>query len=141
MEQAAATAPPSPAPEAPKKLKSILAVPEEIQATWASVDIEVTNKESGASDIYTLARDDETLIEGSRMTFSVTHFIPHFTMGEGVMTSIDANPENPSVGIRVLGPDGVLWENAIFLNYPDAHAFTHPKYSIIFKKFTPKDVK
>jgi len=122
----------------PNLQKKIIEVPDEIQNTWSAVEIEVIDKEkSDKKETYTLKKGEEITIKGSDLKISVLHFIPHFTMGSGVLTSLDAEPTNPAVHIRVTEKGAEIFDNVIFQKYPDTHAFEHKKYSISMKNYVP----
>jgi len=114
-----------------KKGELIIEVPDDIQNLWDAVEVEVMDKKNNTTETYSVKRDEEISVKGTELKVTVTHFIPHFTMGKGVMTSLDADPENPAIYMIVKEGDTELWRGISFMNYPDTHAFDHEKYRVV----------
>ncbi|MFC1855590.1 hypothetical protein ACFL2A_03485 [Thermodesulfobacteriota bacterium] len=116
--------------------KMILEVPDAIQNAWNTVDILVTDRITKKEETVTLKRGEDFTIKGSNINVKVTHFIPNFTMGSGVMTSLDEQPENPAIHIIVTEGEKELFKGVAFMRHPDTHAFTHEKYRVILSGYT-----
>jgi hypothetical protein len=124
-----------------QKSAMIVEVPQEIEAVWTAVELEVTEKASGKKKTYIAGKDKDVKIKGSHLKVKVTHFMPNFTMGDGIMTSLDTEPENPAVYMVVTEGGNEIWSGVAFLLYPDTHGFNHKKYAIVLKKYIPAEEK
>jgi hypothetical protein len=105
------------------------------------VEIEVTNKTTGEKEIFTAKRGSLFAIENSNLKVHASHFIPNFTMGDGIMTSIDAKPDNPAVNLVISRGESEVWQGVAFMQYPEAHAFQDETYTIIMKNYIPSEAK
>ncbi len=112
------------------KLKRIVEVPDEISEKWVAIKLEVTKKESGDKEEYEIKIGEEITVKGTDLKIKVAAFLPNFTMGEGVMTSIDAKPENPAAHLIISEVGNEIWDGIIFAQFPDTHTFDHEKYRV-----------
>ena len=121
------------------KIKMVIEVSDEIQNAWSAVKLEIIEKESGKSEIYEFKRGEEKAIKDTDLKVKVTHFIPNFTMGDGIMTSLDANSINPAVNMIVTEGGNEIWNSVIFAEFPDTHPFEHEKYVILINEIVPAE--
>ena len=120
------------------RAKSVIEVPEEIQAAWSSVKIEVYYDDTNEKvESFELKRNEELAIKGTVLKVRIADFIPHFTMGEGVITSIDSEPTNPAIHMVVSDDVEEIWNAVAFRNHPKYHTFEYENIKIIFKDFIP----
>ena len=75
-------------------------------------------KTGDKKEIYEVKIGDEVTVLDTDLKVKVLNFIPNFTMGDGVMTSLDSKPENPAVNIVVTEEGKEIWTGVIFSLFP-----------------------
>jgi len=126
-------------PHPPANTEKIIEVEEEFQLAWKAVKLEVLNKAKDELKVYEVKRGEELKLTDPELSVMIRTFIPHFTMGDGVMTSINGEPENPAVHIIITENKKEIFNTVIFKKHPDYHAFTHDSYRIILLDYIAAD--
>ncbi|MBI5788470.1 MAG: DUF2155 domain-containing protein [Candidatus Schekmanbacteria bacterium] len=116
----------SPAPAAPKEL----AIPDEVRAAWKPVSIAVKNKENGEVKSYEVKPESEFAVPATNIVLKVGAYLPDFTMSGAQITSRSSESNNPALQVTILEDNVEKYKGWLFSNFPDMHAFEHPKYGV-----------
>ncbi len=119
------------------KVPNEVIIPEDIIKQWKSVTLEIIDKATEKKELLEVNIGEKTAIKGTSLVVKVTHFIPNFTMGKGVITSLNENIDNPAAFVEISESGKNIWKGSLFSDFPTTHAFQHNKYAIILKNFTP----
>ncbi len=112
---------------APKQL----VVPDSVKKTWVAAKVLVAKK--GSNDqgkVYEIAADKSVTVPGTNLRVEVGQYLPDFQMDGQSITSKSDDAVNPTVRMTVFEGDKEIYKGWAFEKYPEAHAFTHPDYSI-----------
>jgi len=110
-------------------------IPKEVRKAWRSVKIQLTDREKNEKKVYEIEIGSEKKLDDTGLTIEVLHFAPDFKMAPGEITSASSEPKNPAaqVVVKEIGKEPVkIW---LFFNYPDVHAFVHPRYQLAMVGF------
>ncbi len=121
------------------KKETKVVVPGEVKKQWKSVIILLINKENNKKTEYEIEIGKSMELGDSGLNVEVVYFLPDFKMEQDKITSASNELKNPAVHIIVNenGKNPVkLW---LFYNYPDVHAFIHPKYQLTLIGFQKKE--
>ncbi len=123
--------------QAPKRTAEVM-VPREVKKQWKSVRIQLVDKEKNEKREYEIEIGKSLTLGDSGITVDVLYFLPDFKMGPGEITSASAEPKNPAAQVAVKEGDKETKKVWLFYNYPDVHAFQHPRYQLALTGFTRK---
>ncbi len=118
-----------------QKKEAEVKVPEEVSKLWKTVSIQLTDKEKNKKTEYKIEIGKSLALGDSGLTLEVLYFLPDFKMNPGEITSASGELKNPAaqVIVKEAGKDPIkLW---LFYNYPDVHAFVHPRYQLALVGF------
>jgi hypothetical protein len=115
-----------------------IVIPPEVQETWSSVTILVSDKTSNEQKEFNVAIGDEFTVPDSNLTVKVGHFLPHFTMSGQIITSASNEPNNPSASIMVRDGDNQIFPESgewgwLYTNFPTVHPFEHERFELTLK--------
>jgi hypothetical protein len=105
-------------------------VPEEIQAAWKAVKIEVEFKEKKSKKAFTVPLNSEFQVPDSDLVLKTGAFLPHFTMTADQITSGSNDQVNPACNIEILVGEKQSFEGWLFAKFPDVHPFQNDKYGV-----------
>ncbi len=106
-------------------------VPDSVKKTWPAVKILV--KKLNAKDdgkIIEVKAGQKVDVAGSTLKVEVGQYLPDFFMDGASITSKSDVQINPTVRLTIFDGDKQIYSGWAFEKYPEAHAFTHPEYSI-----------
>ncbi len=106
-------------------------VPDSVKKMWPSVKILV--KKLNAKDdgkIIEVKAGQKVDVPGSTLKVEVGQYLPDFFMDGASITSKSDVQINPTVRMTIFDGDKQIYSGWAFEKYPEAHAFTHPEYSI-----------
>jgi hypothetical protein len=129
--------------EISQKIEFNVVVPQDVKEGWASVIILVKDKNLNSQQEFNIAIADELKVPDSNMTIKVGHFLPHFQMGAGIITSASNNTENPSASIKVLEGDTQIFPPSgewgwLYSKFPSVHPFEHERFELSLKEGVKK---
>lgn len=124
-------------PHSTTKTERKVIIPDIVKGKWASVTLEVKNKQTSKAQNLTVNLNSEVSVPETDLKVKVGEFLPAFTMSD-VITSSSNEPKNPAVHITVFEKGKEIFKGWIYQNFPEIHAFEHDKYSIILKSATAK---
>lgn len=117
-----------------KKTTEIV-IPRDVRKEWKAVKVQLTDKEKNEQKIFEIEIGKEMKLGDTGLSVEVLHFAPDFKMAPGEITSVSSEPKNPAAQV-VIKEDGKeplkVW---LFYNYPDVHAFVHPRYQLALVGF------
>ncbi|MBL0224172.1 MAG: DUF2155 domain-containing protein [Geobacteraceae bacterium] len=120
----------------PKK-DSRIVVPSFVAGKWKAVRIAVIDKQHVSQKIYTIPIGGKLIIPSSTLTVSVETFLPAFIMEGSIMTSSSNDLKNPGVKVQISESGAVIFKGWLFSNFPNTHAFLHPKYGFTLVDVVP----
>ncbi len=106
-------------------------VPDSVKKMWPSVKILV--KKLNAKDdgkIIEVKAGQKVDVPGSTLKVEVGQYLPDFFMDGASITSKSDVQINPTVRMTIFDGNKQIYSGWAFEKYPEAHAFTHPEYSI-----------
>lgn len=112
-------------------------VPPEVARSWKAVKIAVIDKSRATENIYTVPIGGTYRIPSSNLTISVEAFLPSFVMEGTTMTSASNELKNPGVKVRISDKDSLIYKGWLFSNFPNTHAFMHPKFGFTLVAVVP----
>ncbi len=113
-------------------------VPKEVSKQWKSVRIQLVDRNKNEKSEYEIEIGKSLALGDSGITVDVIYFLPDFKMGPGEITSASAEPKNPAAQVAVKEGNNEIKKLWLFYNYPDIHAFQHPRYQLALTGFTRK---
>nr|WP_320133747.1 hypothetical protein [uncultured Holophaga sp.] len=116
---------------------SVIQVPEGIRGKWDGARFRVVEIASGKSHDFTASLGKESPVPGTSLVIRPEVLLPHFTMGDGVITSRDGDLANPAAKVSILEGGKPLFTGWLFSLYPEAHPFEHPVYQMRLLAFVP----
>lgn len=119
------------------KTERKVVVPDIVKGKWASVLLEVKDKQTSKAQNISANLNTEVTVPNTELKIKVGEFLPAFTMSD-VITSSSNELKNPAVHITVFEKGKEIFKGWIYQNFPEIHAFEHEKYSIVLKDATPK---
>lgn len=105
-------------------------VPEDVQAAWKAVKIEVEFKKNKTSKQFTVPLNSDFKVPDTDLTLTAGAFLPHFSMTADQITSLSNNPENPACNISVTEGGKELFKGWLFARFPDVHPFQHDAFAL-----------
>lgn len=117
------------------KKTSEIVIPKEVKKAWKSLKIELRNKESNNKKVYEIEIGSRMKLDDTGLTVEVMNFAPDFKMSPGEITSASAEPKNPAAQVLIEEEGKQPIKVWLFYNYPDVHAFVHPKYQLALVGF------
>jgi hypothetical protein len=106
-------------------------VPDSVKKNWPAVKILV--KKLNAKDdgkVFEVKAGQKIDVPGSSLKVEVGQYLPDFFMDGASITSKSDVQINPTVRMTIFDGDKQIYQGWAFEKYPEAHAFTHPEYSI-----------
>ncbi len=106
-------------------------VPDSVKKMWPAVKILV--KKLNAKDdgkIIEVKAGQKVDVPGSTLKVEVGQYLPDFFMDGASITSKSDVQINPTVRMTIFDGSKQIYSGWAFEKYPEAHAFTHPEYSI-----------
>jgi hypothetical protein len=99
-----------------------IVVPPEVKEQWTAVTIVVEDKIENKESSFTIGIGEEIKID--------------FKMSGTVITSASAEPNNPSVGIKIFEDDQLIFPPAgewgwLYAKFPKIHSFQHDRYAFV----------
>ncbi|MCE5312774.1 MAG: hypothetical protein LLF86_06455 [Nitrospiraceae bacterium] len=116
------------------KTQREIVVPDDVKKIWKKVVLIVEDKQTSQKKEYTAEVGSEINLAGSNLKIKVLHFLPHFMMQEGKITSLSNEPKNPAVKLQISENNKVVFDNWLYSRHTDIHAFEHSRYGIILKE-------
>ena len=107
-----------------------IVVPEEIQAVWKAVKIEVEFKEKKSKETFTIPLNSEFPVPDSDLVLKIGAFLPHFTMTADQITSGSGDQVNPACNIEIMVGEKESYKGWLFAKFPDVHPFQSDKYGV-----------
>jgi len=128
---------------ASQKIEFTVVVPPDVKEGWASVKLLVKDKNLNQQQEYNVAIGDELKVPDSNMTIKVGHYLPHFKMGGGIITSASNTTENPSASIKVFEGDTQIFPPSgewgwLYSKFPAVHPFEHERFELSLKEGVKK---
>jgi len=115
--------------EGAPKVSTRLVVPPEVAKTYSA--IRLTWKESGGKEgAVDVPLGGSARVPDSEMEVRSDVFLPAFTMASDEITSNGIEPTNPAARITVVEKGNEIFSGWIFTNFPNVHAFQHPRFSL-----------
>ncbi|MBI5745427.1 MAG: DUF2155 domain-containing protein [Nitrospirae bacterium] len=121
-----------------KEEKTVVMIPDMVKEGWQDIKIEVLNKQTSQKETVTVPIGGEADIPGSRLKIRAAYFLPEFTMEGRNITSASNEPKNPAAYIMVVEDGKEIFKGWLFAQFPSAHQFEHPNYSLALSEYTPK---
>jgi hypothetical protein len=119
---------------------SRIMVPEEVQAKWKAVVLEVTDKDTNERTQHTMTIGETAPLGSTGLTVFVEAFLPSFQMAGDVFTSSSPDLNNPAAKVKIMDSAGAeLYNRWLFSLYPATHPFDHPRYAVILKDYVAKE--
>ncbi len=122
--------PPSGHPPATEKSPATVSVPESVAGNWASVVLQIENKKSSTRSEQAIALHSEYAIPESTVRIKVGDFLPHFSMDEGVITSLSNETRNPAVHVTIFDGQEEIYKGWLFQRFPSVHPFQDERFGI-----------
>ena len=110
------------------KEKTVI-VPPEVLRRWKSVKLAVIDKARGTENIYVVPIGPQFRIPSSELVVTVEAFLPAFTMEGTTITTSSNELLNPAAKVQISENGTAVFKGWIFLNFPNTHAVTHPKFA------------
>lgn len=118
---------------------SVVQVPEAIQAKWKAARFRVSEKGGGNPKDFVAQVGRDTPIPGTPLTLKVEALLPHFSMGDGVITSRSEQLANPAAKVGISQGGQPVFNGWFFSMFPEAHPFEHPTLQIRLVEFVPAE--
>ena len=120
------------------KVPSRLEVPDAVVQAYSAIMLAWKDASSGKSGTLEVPLGGSAALPGSSLTVSAEVFLPAFTMNAQVITSDGIEQANPAAQIRVTENGKEIFAGWVFKRFPDAHPFTHPRFSLQLDGGVPK---
>lgn len=104
-------------------------VPPEVASRWKAVKIAVIDKSLATENVYIVPIGGSSSIPSSSLVISIEAFLPTFVIEGSSMTSSSNELKNPGVRVRITDDGSLIYKGWLFSNFPNTHAFMHPKFS------------
>lgn len=104
-------------------------VPPEVASRWKAVKIAVIDKSLATENVYIVPIGGSSSIPSSNLVITVEAFLPTFIIEGASMTSSSNDLNNPGVKVRITDNNSLIYKGWLFSNFPNTHAFMHPKFS------------
>lgn len=104
-------------------------VPPEVASRWKAVKIAIIDKSLATENVYIVPIGGSSSIPSSNLVITVEAFLPTFVIEGSSMTSSSNELKNPGVKVRITDNDSLIYKGWLFSNFPNTHAFMHPKFS------------
>jgi hypothetical protein len=117
-------------PPATGKSPATVSVPESIAGKWASVVLQIENKKTATRAEQVIALHSEHAIPESTVRIKVGDFLPHFSMDEGVITSLSNETRNPAVHVTIFDGQEEIYTGWLFQRFPSVHPFQDERFGI-----------
>jgi hypothetical protein len=114
-----------------------IVVPPFVAGKWKAVRIAVLDKTNVSQKTYTIPIGGSLTIPSSRMSVKVETFLPAFTMEGSTMTSASNELKNPGAKVQITENGAVIFEGWLFSQFPNTHAFMHPRYGFTLVDVVP----
>jgi hypothetical protein len=112
------------------KTETKVVIPDALKGKYKAIKIVVVDVPTKKETPYVVALGVAFPLPGTGMTVQVDNVLPHFGMGEGVITSSSDKMTNPAAQVRVSEGGKEVWKGWLFSLYPDTHAFANDKYTL-----------
>jgi hypothetical protein len=106
-------------------------IPEEVQKTWKSAQIEIVDKTTGKAVKEFKVHNGETVKYGG-LEIKVLYIVPHLVLDNGY-TSASNEPQNPAILVVVKENGKTIYAGPIYQKFPTMYNINHPRYEIILK--------
>ena len=106
-------------------------IPEEVQKTWKSAQIEIVDKTTGKAVKEFKVHNGETVNYGG-LEIKVLYIVPHLVLDNGY-TSASNEPQNPAILVVVKENGKTIYAGPIYQKFPTMYNINHPRYEIILK--------
>lgn len=127
---------PTPSHQQSAKEKTVV-VPPEVARAWRAVKIAVIDKSRATENIYTVPIGGTFRVPASNLTISIEAFLPSFVMEGSNITSSSNELKNPGVKVRISDKGADIYSGWLFSNFPNTHAFMHPKFGFTLVDVVP----
>jgi hypothetical protein len=119
---------------------SRIMVPEEVQAKWKAVVLEVTDKDTNERTEHKMTIGETAPLGSTGLTVFIEAFLPSFQMAGDVFTSSSPDLNNPAAKVKIMDGTGAeLYNRWLFSLYPATHPFDHPRYAVILKDYVASE--
>jgi len=119
---------------------SRIMVPEEVQAKWKAVVLEVTDKDTNERTEHTMTIGETAPLGSTGLTVFIEAFLPSFQMAGDVFTSSSPDLNNPAAKVKIMdGAGAELYNRWLFSLYPATHPFDHPRYAVVLKDYVASE--
>ena len=112
-------------------------VPAAVKAKWKAMKIGLLDLATKQETPYVVKADSELAIPGTGLTLRALALVPDFTMDNGVITSRGEAANNPAAQIQVTEGGKTIFRGWLFVRFPEAHPFEHPKYALRLLELVP----
>ncbi|MGA1863173.1 hypothetical protein OWM07_09830 [Deferribacter thermophilus] len=117
-----------------KKVEKRIVVPDEVAKMFKSVLITVKDNIEKKDLDTEIIIGQTSEVSGTPLAIEVEAFLPDFVMDEtGVMTSKSVDENNPAVKVKIYKNKELVFDGWVFGKFPEMHAFTDDRYSIVYK--------
>lgn len=121
------------------KIEKKIIIPKEVSAKYKSLIMEVGYKKPNKSVDTDILIGQKAEIAGTPLTIELEAYLPDFVMNESsIMTSKSAEENNPAAKIKVFKSGNLVFDGWLFKNFPDAHPFDDPDYTLNMKSAVQK---
>lgn len=110
-----------------------IVVPEEMEGKWRAIVVEVVDKDAGKSKQYTVDLNKDFAVPDTGLKLHVQKFLPDFSMSPAGITTLTNEPNNPAAQVSISENGKPVFDGWLFKQFPEVHAFQHPKYAIVLK--------
>jgi hypothetical protein len=127
------TAPPAADPHGngmKSKPETKVVIPESQKGKYKAIKVTLIDTATKKETPFVVALGVDFALPGTGLTLHVDNVLPHFGMGDGVITSSSDKMTNPAAQVRVSEGGKEVWKGWLFSLYPDTHAFAHDKYTL-----------
>jgi hypothetical protein len=114
------------APKAPARL----VVPHEVEKAYSAIRLNWKDSTSSREGTLDVPLGGSARIPDSEIEVRAGTFLPAFTMSGDQITSSGIEATNPAALISVSEKGNEIFGGWLFTNFPDAHPFQHPRYSL-----------
>lgn len=105
-------------------------IPESVRERWGSVELQLTNRETGKVKTLTIATGTNHYLPETDIRISVSDFLPDYRMDGLTITSRSNKALNPAVNISVYEGEKKLFNGWIFSAHPSINRLQHDKYGL-----------
>ncbi len=107
-----------------------LVVPDAVQKAYSGVVLLWRDSSNGKEGKLEVPLGGSAALGDSGLIVFADTYLPAFTMNADVITSSGSGEENPAARIHITEGGKEIFGGWIFQRFPDAHPFTHPRFSL-----------